>query len=156
MPLPMYRVVLLQFYIELFVVVQSLSCVWLFATPWPASCRASLCLSIFRSLLKLMSFELVMLSNHLILYHSFLFLPWFFPSFGVFSNESAVHISRKRIWQQCRRHRGRKWQISPVLPEKYHGQRSLVGCSPEALKKLDYIWLCLYYMYSLYMTMQSI
>ena len=49
--------------------VQSLSCVWLFATPWTAACQASLYFTISWSLLKLMSIESLMLSNHLILFH---------------------------------------------------------------------------------------
>ena len=68
------------------VVVQSLSCVQLFVTPWTAVCQASLSWS----LLKLMSTELVLSSNHLILCHSLLHLPSSFPSIRVFSNESAL------------------------------------------------------------------
>ena len=74
------------------VVVQSLSCVRLFRTPWTAAHQASLLFTIFRSLLKLMSIESVMLSNHLILCHPLLLLPSIFPSFRVFSNESALRI----------------------------------------------------------------
>ena len=54
------------------VVVQSLSCVWLFATPWTAAHQAYLSSTISQSLLKFMSIELVMLANHLILYHPLL------------------------------------------------------------------------------------
>ena len=60
----------------LLLVVQSLSCVRLFVTPWTATCQASLFFTISRSLLKLTSFESVMLSNHLILCHPLLFLPF--------------------------------------------------------------------------------
>ena len=63
----------------LFVVVQWLSWVWFFATPWTAACQASLSFTIFWSLFKLMSIELVMPSNHLILCHSLLLLPSIFP-----------------------------------------------------------------------------
>ena len=66
-------------------VVQSLSLVWLFVTPWTAAYQASLSLAISRSLLKLMSIESVMPSNHLILCHPFLLLPSIFSSIRVFS-----------------------------------------------------------------------
>ena len=64
----------------------------LFTTPWTAAHQASLSITISRSLLKLMSIELVMPSNHLILSCPLLPLPSIFPSIGVFSNESALHI----------------------------------------------------------------
>ena len=63
-----------------FVVVQSLSCVWLFATPWTIARQTSLSFTISQSLLKLMSVESVMPSNYLIVFHSFLLLPSNFPS----------------------------------------------------------------------------
>ena len=66
--------------------------VWLFVTPWTAACQASLSFTIYWSLLKLMSVELVTLSNHLILCCPLLLLPVVFPSIRVFSNESALHI----------------------------------------------------------------
>ena len=71
--------------------VQSLSCVWLFATPWTAARQAFLSITNSQSLPKLMSIESVMPSNHLILCHPLLFLPSIFPSIRVFSNESALH-----------------------------------------------------------------
>ena len=71
-------------------VVQSLSRVQLFGTPWTAVRQASLSFTISWGLLKLMSIESVMPSNHLILCHPFLFLPSTFPSTRVFSNESAA------------------------------------------------------------------
>ena len=74
------------------VVVQSPSRVRLFVTPWTAACKASLSLTISQSLLKLMSIESVMPSNHLLLCHPLL-LPSVFPSIRVFSNESPLHIS---------------------------------------------------------------
>ena len=73
------------------VVVQSLSCVQLFATQWTAACQASLSFTISQSLLKLTSIELVIPSNHLILCHPLL-LPSIFPSIRVFSSESALHV----------------------------------------------------------------
>ena len=66
--------------------------VQLFVTPWTAICQASLSFSISWSLLKLMSIESVMPSNHLNLCHPLLLLPSVFPSIRVFSNESALHI----------------------------------------------------------------
>ena len=82
----------------MFVVVQSLNHVWLFATPWTAACEASLTFTISRSLLKLMSIELVMPSNHLILYCSLLLLPSIFPRIRVFSNELALRIRWPKNW----------------------------------------------------------
>ena len=81
-----------------FGVVQSLSRVQLFVTPWTAARQASLFFTISRSLLKLMSFESVMPSNHLILCCPLLLLPSIFPSIGVFSNESALHIRWPKYW----------------------------------------------------------
>ena len=70
--------------------VQSLSPVQLFATPWTAARQASLSITNSQSLLKLMSIESVMPSNHLILCHPLLLPPSIFPSIRVFSNESAL------------------------------------------------------------------
>ena len=78
------------------VVVQFLSHVWLFATLWTAACQASLSFTISWSLLRLMSIESMMPSNHLILCRPLLLLPSNFPSIRVLSNESAnhsIHIS---------------------------------------------------------------
>ena len=72
--------------------VQSLSCVRLFVTPWTAAHQASLSITNSWSLLKLMSIELVMPSNHLILCHALLLPPSIFPSIRVFSNESVLCI----------------------------------------------------------------
>ena len=80
------------------VVVQSLSCVGLFATPWTAAHQASLSFTISQSLLKLMSMESVMPSNHLILCHPLLLLLSIFPSIRVFSNESALGIRWPKDW----------------------------------------------------------
>ena len=66
--------------------------------PWKAACQASLSFTISRSLLKFMSIESVVLSNHLILYHPLLLLPSIFPSIGVFSNESALRIRWLKHW----------------------------------------------------------
>ena len=79
-------------------VVQWLSQVRLFATPWTAARQASLSFTISQSLLKLMSIELVTPSNHLILCCPFIFLPSIFPSIRVFSNESVLHIRWPKYW----------------------------------------------------------
>ena len=71
---------------------QSLSHVRLFATLWTSACQASLSITNSWSLLKFMSIESVMPSNHLILCRPLLLLPSIFPSIRVFSNESAFHI----------------------------------------------------------------
>ena len=79
-------------------VVQSLSHVWLFATPWTAVCQASLSFTISWSLVKLMSIELVMPSNYLIPCHPLLLLPSVFPRIRVFSNKSALCIGWPKNW----------------------------------------------------------
>ena len=142
-----------------FVVVQPLSRCCLFATPWSAACQASLSFTISWSLLKLMSIESVMSSNHLILCGPLL-LSSIFPSIRVFSNESVLHIRWPKYWSfsfrispsneysglnsfrltclislqskiLCRR----KWQPTPVfLPEKLHGQKSLAAYSHGVTK----------------------
>ena len=80
------------------VVIQLLSHVQLFATPWTAAYQASLCFTISQSLLKLTSIESVMLSDHFILCHPLLLLPSVFPSIRIFSNESAVRIRWPKYW----------------------------------------------------------
>ena len=79
--------------------VQSLSHVWLFATPWTASQQGLLFFTNTWSLGKLMSIELVTPSNHLILCHPLLLLPSIFRSNRVFSNESVLHISWPKYWR---------------------------------------------------------
>ena len=78
--------------------VQSLSCVWLFVTPRTAEGQASLSITNSRSLLKLISIESVMSSNHLILRRPLLLLPSIFPSIKVFSNESALCVRWPKYW----------------------------------------------------------
>ena len=78
--------------------VESLSRVQLFATSWTAACQASLSITNSQSLLKLMSIESVMPSNHLILCHPLLFQPSIFPSIRVFSNESVLCIRSSKYW----------------------------------------------------------
>ena len=78
--------------------VQWLSRVQLFATPWTAAHQASLSMTNSWSLFKLMSIELVMPSNHLILCHPLILLPSIFPSIRVFSNETAFCIRWPKYW----------------------------------------------------------
>ena len=92
------------------VLVQPLNCVWCSATPWTAARQAPLSFTMPLSLHKLMSIELVMLSNHLILYHPLLLWPSIFPSMRVFSSESALHIR----WPKC-------WSFSISPSNEYSG-----------------------------------
>ena len=85
-------------WMPLFSSVQLLSRVRLFATPWTAACQASLSITSSWSLLKLMSIESVMPSNHLILCHPLLLPPSIVPSIRVFSNESVLHIRWPKYW----------------------------------------------------------
>ena len=78
--------------------VQSFSRVQLFVTPWTAARQASLSFTISQGLLKLMSIESVMPSNHLILCYPLLLLPSIFPSIRVFSSESVLCIRWPKYW----------------------------------------------------------
>ena len=78
--------------------VQSFSRVQLFVTPWTAARQASLSITNSQSLFRLMSIELVMPSNHLILCPPLLLLPSIFSSIGVFSDESVLHIRWPKHW----------------------------------------------------------
>ena len=80
------------------VVVQSLNNVWLFMTSWTVACQASLFFPIPWSLLKLLSIESVMPSNHLVLCRPLLLLPLTFSSIRVFFNESAFWIRWPKYW----------------------------------------------------------
>ena len=75
------------------IVIHSLSRVQLFATPWNAARQPSLSFTVSWKLLRLMSFEFVMSSNHFILCHPLLLLPFIFPSIRVFSSKLALCIS---------------------------------------------------------------
>ena len=77
---------------------QSLSHVQLFATPWTVARQATLSITNSQNLLKLMSIELVMPSNHIILCHPLLLLPSIFPSIRVFFNESVLCICWPKYW----------------------------------------------------------
>ena len=89
-----------------FSLVQLLRRVWLLLTPWTAARQASLSITNSQSILKLMSIEWVMPSNHLVLCCSLLLLPSIFPSIRVFSNESVFHIRWPNFW-------GFSFSISP-------------------------------------------
>ena len=77
---------------------QVLRHIWPFATQWTIACQASLSITNSQSLLKFMSINSMMPSNHLILCHPLLFLPSIFPSIRVFSNESVLHIRWPKYW----------------------------------------------------------
>ena len=87
-------------------VVQSLSCVWLFATPWTAAHQASLSFTTLWSLLKLVSTELMMPSDHLILCHPLFLLPSIFPSIMVFQWVVSLHQVAKVLKLQ---HQSSQW-----------------------------------------------
>ena len=92
--------------------VQSLSHVWLFATPWIAARQASLSITNSRSSLRLTSVESVMPSSHLILCCPFLLLPPIPPSIRVFSNESILHMRWPKYWVSA---------LASFLPSKSQG-----------------------------------
>ena len=103
---------------DAYVVVQSLNLVRLFATPWTAAHQASLFITNSRSLLKLMSMESVIPSNHLVLCHPLLLLPSIFPNIGVFSNEWALHIRWPKYWS---------FSLSISPSNEYSGLISILG-----------------------------
>ena len=107
---------------------ESLSDVWLFATPWTAACQASLSFTNSRSSSKLMSIESMMPSNRLILCHPLLLLPSVFPSIKVFSNESALRIRWPKYWEFQLQHQSFQWIFRTDFL-----QDGLVGspCSPR-------------------------
>ena len=96
-------------------VVQPLSCVHLFATPWTTACQISLSFTISHSLLKFMSILSVMLSNHLIPCHPLLLLPSIFLSIRVFSNESALRIRWPKLEFQLQ-HQSLQWIFKVLFP----------------------------------------
>ena len=81
-----------------FTVVQLLSCVRLFVTPWTATHQASLSFTISQSLLKLMSIELMMASKHLIFCHPLLLLSSIFPNIRAFSNALVLYTRWPKYW----------------------------------------------------------
>ena len=113
-------------------VVQSLSRVQLFVTTWTAAHQASLPFTISRSLLKLMSIELMMLPNHLILCHPLLLLPSVFPNIRVFSDEPALRIRWPKYWSFS-------FSISPS--NEYLGfPLGLTGLIPMLSKRLSRVF----------------
>ena len=100
-----------------FSLVQSLSHVQLFAAPWTAARQASLFITNSQSLLKLMSIESVMTSNHLILCRPLLLLPSIFPSIRVFTNESVLRIR----WPK-------DWLLRLVITSLPRSKRLLISC----------------------------
>ena len=105
--------------------VQSLSRVWLFATPWITACQASLSITNSQSLLKLTSMESVMPSSHLILCHPLFLLPPIPPSIRVFSNESTLRMRWPRYWS---------FSFS-IIPSKEHP-----GLISFRMDWLDLLW----------------
>ena len=93
-----FTFIAVSFYLERFSSVQPLSHVRPFATPWTAACQAFLSITNFQSLLKHVSIELMMPSNHLIFCHPLLLPPAIFPSIRVFSNESVLCIRWPKYW----------------------------------------------------------
>ena len=85
--------------VRIVVVVQTLSHIWPFATPWMAARQVSLSFTISQSLLKLMSIKSAMPSNHLILCYPLLLFPSIFPSTRVFSKESVLCIRWPKYWR---------------------------------------------------------
>ena len=83
---------------NVFISIQSFSCVQLFVTPWTAARQAFLSITNSQSLLKFVSIESVTPCNHLILCHPHLLLPSIFPSIKVFSNESVLHRRWPKYW----------------------------------------------------------
>ena len=97
-PRKKWNIFIFHFYIYYIVLVQLLSHVRLFVTPWIAARQASLAITNSQSLLKLTSIKSVMPSNHLILCHPLLIPPSVFPSIRVFWNESVLRIRRPKYW----------------------------------------------------------
>ena len=91
------------------VIVQSLSCVWLFVTPWTAACQASLSFTISQSLLKLISTESVISSNHLILHCPLFLLSSIFPSIRVFFQKVSSSQQVAGVLELQHQHQSFQW-----------------------------------------------
>ena len=124
---------MLAFWEVYFSSVQSLSRVQVFATPWTAARQASLSICNSQSLVKLMSIESVMPSNHLILCHSLLLMPSIFPSIRDFSNESALCIRGQSIGAST---------LASFLPRNTQGlfPLGLIGLIPLLSKGLSRVF----------------
>ena len=115
-----------------FSLVLSLSRIWLLAIPWAAARQASLSITNSQSLLKLMSIQSVMPSNHFILCHPLL-LPSILPSISVLSNESVLHIRWPKYWSF-------RFSISPPMTIQDWFPLQLIGwspCSPRLLRDFN-------------------
>ena len=106
---------------------QSLSCVWLFATPWTATHQASLSITNSGSLFKFMSIKLVMPSDHVILCCPLFLLPSIFPNIRVFSNESVLCIRWPKYWSFS-------FSISPS--NEYSGLTGLISLQFKGLPRV--------------------
>ena len=142
-----------KLFLTVFIVVQLLSRVQLFSTPWTAAHQASLSFTISQSLLKLMSTELVMPSNHLILCHPLLLPPSIFPTIRVFSNQSVVRIRQPKYWSFSNRPSNEysglisfriDWLFPKVFTHQlinllsiYHVSSSVLGAGTPAANKND-------------------
>ena len=134
----------------MYIVVQLLSHVQIFAAPWTAACQASLSFSISLSLLKLKSIVSVMPPNHLIFCYLPLLLPSIFPSIRVFSNESVLRIRWPKYWSFS-------FNISPSNEhpglisirmdwlDLLAAQVSLGNCLTPQFKSISYLVLSLLY-----------
>ena len=142
-----------------------LSSVQFFATPWTTARQASLSFSISWNLLKLMSIESVMPSNHLILCRPLLLLPSIFPSIRGFSNELALYIRWPKCWS---------FSVNIIPPNEYSGlislriywfdllaaqgtlksllqhylKASILWCSPFFMVQLSYLYMTTWKNYS--------
>ena len=117
-----------------------LSRVQLYATPWTAACQASLSFTISWNLLKLMSTESVMPSNHLILCHPLL-LPSILPIIRVFSNDSALHTKWPKSWIYFLLKR-RTWveKFKHVYTDAVHIQVNILKQSPRFVMRSYFSW----------------
>ena len=112
-------------FVGMFSLVQSLSHVRLFATPWTTACQASLSIANSWILLKLVCIELVMPSSHLIFCCPLLLTPSIFPSIRVFSNESALHIRVTKVLEFQFQHQSFLLNIQNLFPLGWSGWVSL-------------------------------
>ena len=139
--------------------VQSLSCVQLFVTPWTAVCQASLSITNSWSLPRLMSIELVMPSNHLILCHPLLLLPPIFPIIRAFSNKSVLCLRWPKYWSfsfsispsnECSRLISFRMYWLDLLAvqgtlksllQHHSSKASVLPCSAFFMVQLSHLWL---------------
>ena len=127
--------------------VQSLSCVRLLATPWTATCQASLSITNSWSLLKLMSIPSVMPSNHLILCRPLLLPPSIFPSIRVFSNEVAFSHQVAKVLELQLQHHSFQW----IFMVNFLGLTGLISCNSQSLLqhhswKASILWCSAFFM----------